>query len=142
MAVSSTEPFNHSTARGGAGCGPNAINTTLLLKDRRPFDSPFIGFYACNAGIEYTEPIMATLTIRNLDETIKAGLRLRAASHGRSMEEEARQILKQAVQASAAETGLGTRIHGRFAAIGGAALSLPERMPVRPSPDFSDTDNL
>jgi plasmid stability protein len=84
---------------------------------------------------------MANLTIRNLDETIKAGLRLRAASHGRSMEEEARQILKQAVQASATETGLGTRIHGRFAAIGGVELSLPERTPVRPPPDFSDTDD-
>lgn len=41
---------------------------------------------------------MAHLTIRNLEETIKTGLRQRAAIHGRSMEEEARQILKQAVQ--------------------------------------------
>jgi len=84
---------------------------------------------------------MATLTIRNLDETIKAGLRLRAASHGRSMEEEVRQILKQAVQASAAEAGLGTRIHKRFAAIGGADLSLPDRTAVRQPPDFSNTDH-
>ncbi|MGH8553594.1 MAG: FitA-like ribbon-helix-helix domain-containing protein [Methylococcales bacterium] len=41
---------------------------------------------------------MATLTIRKLDDEIKAGLRLRAAAHDRSMEEEVRQILKQAVQ--------------------------------------------
>lgn len=38
---------------------------------------------------------MASLTIRNLDDNVKALLRLRAAQHGRSMEEEARQILRQ-----------------------------------------------
>ncbi|WP_367026080.1 plasmid stabilization protein [Methylococcus sp. ANG] len=84
---------------------------------------------------------MATLTIRNLDEAIKAGLRLRAASHGHSMEEEVRQILRQAVQASAAETGLGTRIHRRFAAIGGAELTLPDRTAARQPPDFSGVDD-
>jgi plasmid stability protein len=82
---------------------------------------------------------MASLTIRNLADHIKAGLRLRAASHGWSMEEEARQILKQAVQARATETGLGSLIHRRFAAIGGADLPHPERHPVRPPPDLSDT---
>ena len=35
---------------------------------------------------------MASLTIRNLDETLKRRLRLRAAGHGRSMEEEVREI--------------------------------------------------
>jgi antitoxin FitA len=40
---------------------------------------------------------MATLTIRNLDESLKERLRIRAATHGHSMEEEARVILKQAV---------------------------------------------
>ena len=34
-----------------------------------------------------------TLTIRNLDESVKLKLRLRAASHQRSMEAEAREIL-------------------------------------------------
>ncbi len=38
-----------------------------------------------------------TLTIRNLDETVKQKLRLRAARHQRSMEAEARAILSQAV---------------------------------------------
>lgn len=37
---------------------------------------------------------MATLTIRNLDESIKRRLRVRAAEHGVSMEEEARAILR------------------------------------------------
>ena len=40
---------------------------------------------------------MATLTIRNLDETIKQRLREQAARHGHSMEEEARTILRKAV---------------------------------------------
>lgn len=40
-----------------------------------------------------------TLTIRNLAEPVKQKLRMRAASHGRSMEAEAREILTQAVDA-------------------------------------------
>ena len=43
-----------------------------------------------------------TLTIRNLAEPVKQKLRLRAASNGRSMEAEAREILSTAVQ----ETGI------------------------------------
>ncbi len=37
---------------------------------------------------------MASITIRNLEEPLKARLRIRAATHGRSMEEEARDILR------------------------------------------------
>lgn len=83
---------------------------------------------------------MATLTIRNLDETIKTNLRLRAAQHGCSMEEEARQIIRLAVQA--AETGLGSRIHSRFAAIGGAVLPAQERSALRSPPVFDDDGDL
>lgn len=43
---------------------------------------------------------MATLTIRNLDDKVHAALRVRAAQHGRSMEEEARQALSEAVGAA------------------------------------------
>ncbi len=42
--------------------------------------------------------ISTTLTIRNLDEPVKQKLRMQAASHGRSMEAEARAILTLAVQ--------------------------------------------
>jgi plasmid stability protein len=70
---------------------------------------------------------MATITIRNLDESLKARLRIRAASHDRSMEEEARAILREALQVGAAGRGLGTLIHKRFMAAGGAELHLPER---------------
>jgi plasmid stability protein len=73
---------------------------------------------------------MATLTIRNLDESTKAQLRIRAARHGRSMEEEARTILRDAIEARQAATtgqGLGSRIHAHFAQLGGVELELPER---------------
>ena len=41
-----------------------------------------------------------TLTIRNLEEPIKQKLRMQAASHGRSMEAEAREILTRAMKDS------------------------------------------
>ena len=41
---------------------------------------------------------LATITIRNLDDSIKARLRVRAASHDRSMEEKVRVILRKALQ--------------------------------------------
>ena len=43
---------------------------------------------------------MATLTIRDLDDDVKQRLRVRAAGFGRSMEEEARQILRAALEHS------------------------------------------
>lgn len=62
---------------------------------------------------------MSTLTIRNLEPAVKDRLRLTAASHGRSMEEEVRVILRQVLARPAASAGLGSRIHARFAEIGG-----------------------
>ena len=40
---------------------------------------------------------MASITIRNLDDGVKRRLRVRAAENGRSMEEEARDILRRTV---------------------------------------------
>ncbi len=80
---------------------------------------------------------MGSLTIRRLDDAVKRRLRLRAASHGRSMEEEARQLLSEALEGPvASEHGLGTAIHGRFAALGGVDLDLPQRERMREPPDF------
>ncbi|MDD1509547.1 FitA-like ribbon-helix-helix domain-containing protein [Pseudomonas sp. CNPSo 3701] len=70
---------------------------------------------------------MATITIRNLDDDLKAMLRVVAASHGRSMEEEARLIIRQALTKQDKRGGLGSRIHARFSAVGGADLEVPER---------------
>ena len=75
---------------------------------------------------------MATLTIRNLDERIKRDLRVRAATRGRSMEEEARQILRTALSESAPATvNLAERIRRRFAKLGDVQLPIAAREPVR-----------
>lgn len=70
---------------------------------------------------------MATLTIRGLDDETKARLRVSAARHGRSMEAEVRNILQEALPAEQASGGLGSRIHARFAQVGGVDLDLPRR---------------
>ncbi len=77
---------------------------------------------------------MASITIRNLDDALKRRLRLRAAEHGRSLEEEVREILRQAVGKVAPPKDLGRAIHARFAALGGVEIALPERGPMRESP--------
>ena len=70
---------------------------------------------------------MATITIRNLDDSIKTQLRVRAASHDRSMEEEARVILREALRDTGEESGLGTLIHKRFMAADGVDLPSANR---------------
>ena len=73
---------------------------------------------------------MASLTIRNIEESLKGGLRKRAANHGRSMEEEARQILRRSVLREKSSKGMGSRIAKRFGAVGG--IDLPEAIRSRP----------
>ena len=99
------------------------------------------------ASVEINECIaikrkpMATLTIRNLDDSTKAQLRLQAARHGRSMEEEARSILRQAVAGSPpqpAMAGVGHRIQAHFARLEGVELDLPVRSDQPDAPDFSE----
>lgn len=65
---------------------------------------------------------MAALTIRNVDDTLKTQLRIRAAQHGVSMEEEARRILRDALaRAGTAPTPMGQRLLSRFS--GSASIS-------------------
>ncbi len=62
---------------------------------------------------------MGQIVVRNIDDAVKARLKRRAARHGRSMEEEVRIILRDAVKQERKDTeGLGTRIARRFAGIG------------------------
>jgi plasmid stability protein len=70
---------------------------------------------------------MSTLTVRNIEPVIKDKLRLMAAAHGHSMEEEVRSILRQAMTQAAKPSGLGSRIHARFAALGDVVLPLSAR---------------
>ena len=80
---------------------------------------------------------MASITIRNLDDDVKTELRKRAAGHGRSMEEEVRVILREAVGREALpEKGLGTAIHELFKPFGGVELELPSRGPMRDPTSF------
>jgi antitoxin FitA len=79
---------------------------------------------------------MSTLTIRNLEPAIKDKLRLSAAAHGHSMEEEVRTILRQVMNKPASEPGLGSRIHARFKALGGVQLPIPARTEMPRSSQF------
>jgi antitoxin FitA len=81
---------------------------------------------------------MGTITIRNIDDTVKASLRIQAAHNGHSMEEEARQILAQALQTAASTApplGLGTRLRQHFTGVG--ELTIAPRGAMRTPPDFS-----
>ena len=78
---------------------------------------------------------MASITIRNLDEHTKARLRIRAAHRRRSMEEEARHILREALAEDATAPGnLAESIRRRFEPHGGVDLALPAREPIREPP--------
>ncbi len=70
---------------------------------------------------------MAQLTVRNLEQSVKTRLQRRAKRHGHSMEEEVRDILRNAVKGKEAEdaVGLGTRIRRRFEGIG-LEVDIPE----------------
>jgi antitoxin FitA len=80
---------------------------------------------------------MAALSIRDLDETVKRRLQLRAARHGRSMEAEARAILTEAVSEPADSAGLFTTLLDRFATLGGVDLELPDRTEPARAADFT-----
>lgn len=86
---------------------------------------------------------MATMTIRNLDDDLKTRLRMRAAQHGRSMEEEARCVLREALSAKP-RVGSGANLVADIRALvepfGGVELQLPPREPAREPPDFSGSE--
>lgn len=79
---------------------------------------------------------MASITIRHLDDGIKRRLRIRAAEHGRSMEEEAREILRQVVGEAAPPRNLAAAIRARTTAFGGADLDIAPREPMPEPPSF------
>ena len=79
---------------------------------------------------------MASITIRNLDDDVKTRLRVRAAENGRSMEEEVRVILREAVGRKSDSRNLASIIRARFGPLGGVDLELPPREPAREPPKF------
>jgi antitoxin FitA len=82
---------------------------------------------------------MASITIRKLDDGLKARLRVRAARHGHSMEEEAREILRCALaQTDQAVENLAETIRRRFAPFGGVDLPEIPRGQMREPPHFDE----
>ena len=76
--------------------------------------------------------LVADISIRNLDDSVRDRLRIRAASHGRSMESEVRAILAEAVREPEQPAGLLQAVFERFSSLGGVELDLPDRStPVR-----------
>jgi plasmid stability protein len=62
---------------------------------------------------------MAQLVVRNLEQSVKTGLQRRAKRHGRSMEEEVREILRDAAKNEGKQgKGLGTEIAELFRGVG------------------------
>lgn len=80
---------------------------------------------------------MAVMTIRNIDDAIKKRLRVRAAVNGRSMEDEARDILRSALSTDDPRPrNLGQAIHERFGPQGGVDLPDVPREAIREPADF------
>lgn len=81
---------------------------------------------------------MAQLLVRHLDDEVKARLQRRARRHGRSTEEEVREILRNAVRdEDGARPPLGSRLAARFARVGLTNEEIPELRDQPPRPaDF------
>lgn len=82
---------------------------------------------------------MGMLTIRNIDDSLKAALRVRAAQQGWSMEEEVRRILQQVLFPQQPQKGFGSRARQKVLEVSeGWDLELPTRSIPRATPDFSE----
>lgn len=84
---------------------------------------------------------MAQLVVRNLEQAVKTKLQRRAKRHGRSMEEEVREILRDAAKDEASSRkGLGTRIAAHFSKVGlrkGEEIPELKGFTIEP-PDFAE----
>lgn len=70
---------------------------------------------------------MAQLVVRNIESRVKQRLQHRAKRHGRSMEEEVREILRNAVtEKHVPARGLGTEIAALVKKRGGLTAEIPE----------------
>lgn len=78
---------------------------------------------------------MATMTIRNIEDALKRRLRVRAAQNGRSMEDEARDILRSTLASDRVQSvSLVESIRARVEPLGCVELDLPPRNGVRAPP--------
>ncbi len=82
---------------------------------------------------------MGSITIRNLDDSLKSRLRVQAAVHGRSMEDEARDILRSSLNREVqTPKKLGTAITALFQPFGGFDMPDVPRDPMREPPTFDE----
>ena len=82
---------------------------------------------------------MATMTIRNIEDELKARLRVQAAMHGRSMEDEARDILRAALSSEPERGGsLVKAIRERIGSMEGVELEIPAREAIRKPPEWEE----
>jgi plasmid stability protein len=80
---------------------------------------------------------MASMTIRDIDDRLKARLRVQAAQHGRSMEDEARDILRTALSTERSWRGtLVESIRARIEPLGGVELEIAPREVMREPVNF------
>ena len=73
---------------------------------------------------------MRSITLRNLHDSLKASLHVRAARHGESMEKEVKNILQSTLAADASQVHgleIALRINQQFKGLDGVELLLPER---------------
>ncbi len=117
--------------RGGGGINPVLARFRTAVRSRFPdlLSNDFIDIIA----------FMPSITIRNLEASVKSRLRVRAARHGRSMEEEAREILRGALaEKEKRPTNLLEAMRRRIAPLGGVELFIPARGPMREPPRFEE----
>jgi antitoxin FitA len=91
-----------------------------------------VDIFAC---IEYIA-CMTQITIRNLDEAVRIKLKTRAASKGRSLEAELRDIITQAAAETKTPRDIGQSVRDRVKRLGGFDIDIPPRSKSRPLPDF------
>ena len=80
---------------------------------------------------------MASITIRNLDDEIKQRLRVRAAEHGHTLEEEVRDILRRVTSEDSAPSNFAAAIRALVAPADRVDLALPAREPMPEPPQFT-----
>lgn len=76
--------------------------------------------------------------IRDLDDNVKARLRIQAAENGRSMEAEARTLLAAALTGRRPSRGLGSYIREQFADADSGDLVVPSRTEPARAADLSE----
>lgn len=81
---------------------------------------------------------MKQITIRNVEDSVRLKLKMRAAAKGRSLEAELREIITQAASEGAPLQNVGRSIRERFKRIGGVELQIPHRGHDRTVPDFDE----